>query len=146
MPHVPIGRRRKTVEFLVDGVAVALHGDPSGGRAVQTRRVMIMVTGAFVAPLAVAAVTLTAQGQADLPDGRGRMLFSEHGCAACHTVGTFGMPAGPDLSRVGSKYSVEYLRAWLTDPASRRPWAHMPKLHLTPPEIDALAEYLASQT
>lgn len=100
----------------------------------------------FAAALAVATVALTAHGQADLADGRGRMLFSEHGCAACHTIGAVGMPAGPDLSHVGSKYSVDHLRAWLSDPGSRRPWAHMPKLHLTPAEIDALAEYLASRT
>jgi mono/diheme cytochrome c family protein len=107
---------------------------------------MSLVAGAFGALLAVAVVTLTAHGQADLPDGRGRMLFSEHGCASCHTVGMFGTPAGPDLSHVGSKYSADYLRAWLADPASRRPWAHMPKLQLTYPEIEALADYLASQT
>ena len=112
----------------------------------QTRRVMTIVAGAFAAPLAVAAVTLTALGQIDLPDGRGRMLFSEHGCAACHTIGALGMPAGPDLSHVGSQYSADYLRAWLADPKSRHPWAHMPKLHLTYPEIEALADYLASQT
>jgi mono/diheme cytochrome c family protein len=106
---------------------------------------MTIVAGAFVASLTLAAVPFTVHGQADLPDGRGRMLFSEHGCASCHTVGMFGTPAGPDLSHVGSKYSADYLRAWLADPASRRPWAHMPKLQLTYPEIEALADYLAAQ-
>jgi mono/diheme cytochrome c family protein len=106
---------------------------------------MMTMVAAGVTALTVVAVALGAHGQADLPDGRGEMLFSEQGCAACHTVGAIGLPAGPDLSQVGASYSAQYLREWLADPTSRRPWAHMPKPQLTPPEIDALAEYLASQ-
>jgi mono/diheme cytochrome c family protein len=112
---------------------------------VHTRRPRGSVIGVGAVLLALGALTVDARGQADLSDGRGRMLFGEHGCAACHTVGALGVPAGPDLSHVGSKYSAEYLREWLADPASRRPWAHMPNLQLTRPEIAALAEFLASQ-
>jgi mono/diheme cytochrome c family protein len=95
--------------------------------------------------LAVASATVTAHAQDDGLPGRGRMLFHDQGCATCHTVGALGPPRAPDLSHVGSEYSAEYLRSWLNDPASRRPWAHMPKPQLTWPEIEALAEYLASR-
>jgi cbb3-type cytochrome oxidase cytochrome c subunit len=60
-------------------------------------------------------------------------------------VGRFGTPIGPDLSRVGFKYSKEYLVRWLSDPAAQRPSAHMPKLELDPAEIEALAAYLATR-
>jgi mono/diheme cytochrome c family protein len=101
-----------------------------------------VVAGAAVVLLVVVIATAPSLGQSE----RGQMLFRDQGCADCHTVGALGTPAGPDLSHVGSKYSAEYLREWLRDPASRRPWAHMPNPQLTRPEIDALAEYLASQT
>jgi mono/diheme cytochrome c family protein len=75
----------------------------------------------------------------------GERLFRVHGCYGCHLVGRFGTPIGPDLSRVGVKYSKEYLVRWLSDPAVQRPSAHMPKLELDPAEIEALAAYLATR-
>jgi mono/diheme cytochrome c family protein len=106
---------------------------------------IIIAAAAFAAALAIAIATPASYGQSEQAEGRGQMLFLDHGCGDCHTVGTLGTPAGPDLTHVGSKYSAEYLRDWLADPASRRPWAHMPKLQLTRPEIEALAAYLTSR-
>lgn len=75
----------------------------------------------------------------------GERAFRAQGCYGCHFVGKFGTPIGPDLSRVGSKYSESYLARWLRDPAAQRPNAHMPKLELTAAEIEALAAFLAAQ-
>jgi mono/diheme cytochrome c family protein len=75
----------------------------------------------------------------------GARLFTDHGCYGCHRVGALGTPIGPDLSRVGSKYTERDLARWLSDPASQKPNAHMPKLELAPPDITALAAYLAAQ-
>ena len=55
-----------------------------------------------------------------------------------------GTPIGPDLSRVGAKYSEAYLKNWLRDPAQQRPAAHMPKLELTESQIASIAAFLAS--
>ncbi len=78
------------------------------------------------------------------PASRGDEVFVTQGCYGCHRIGKFGTPIGPDLSRVGAKYSARDLRNWLRDPASVRSTAHMPKLELSGDEIEALAAYLAS--
>jgi cbb3-type cytochrome oxidase cytochrome c subunit len=59
-------------------------------------------------------------------------------------VGKMGTPIGPDLSRIGSKYSRAYIERWLRDPAAQRPNAHMPALELTEDQVKALAAFLAS--
>jgi cytochrome c1 len=55
-----------------------------------------------------------------------------------------GTPIGPDLSRIGAKRDQTDLTRWLRDPSTHRPGAHMPKLQLTEPEVQALAAYLGS--
>lgn len=90
---------------------------------------------------------LLGPASAQEPDGlvaRGGRAFTTQGCYGCHHVGTYGTPIGPDLSHVGAKYPASYLRSWLRDPESVRPAGHMPKLDLTPEDIQALAAYLAS--
>jgi mono/diheme cytochrome c family protein len=77
------------------------------------------------------------------PD-RGRQQFFDQGCYGCHMVGKVGTPIGPDLSRIGARYSQAYLARWLRDPESQRPAAHMPQLELTEEQIAALAAYLSS--
>jgi cytochrome c oxidase subunit 2 len=95
--------------------------------------------GVVIATLLIAG----AQERGELAQ-RGERLFTVQGCYGCHTVGKFGTPIGPDLSRVGFKYPEPYLRRWLRDPQAQRPTAHMPKLELESTEIEALAAYLAS--
>ena len=75
----------------------------------------------------------------------GARLFMDHGCYGCHRIGALGTPIGPDLSRVGAKYSERDLVRWLSDPASQKPNAHMPKLELAPADVTALAAFLATQ-
>ncbi|HUF92997.1 MAG TPA: cytochrome c [Candidatus Limnocylindria bacterium] len=75
----------------------------------------------------------------------GRAVFFSQGCYGCHRLGAAGTPIAHDLSRVGRKYTEAELAAWLRDPASQKPTAHMPRLALTEDEIRALAAYLASR-
>lgn len=100
------------------------------------------------AVIAIASVaSLLGPASAQEPDGlvaRGVRAFTSQGCYGCHQIGKYGTPIGPELSHVGGKYSVSYLTRWLTDPASVRPTAHMPKLELTPEDIQGLAAYLGS--
>lgn len=95
----------------------------------------------------LAAVVLTAscaQAQDSSLVARGRSVFQDQGCYGCHTVGATGTPIAPDLSRIGAKHDEAYLAGWLRDPSLQRPSAHMPKLQLTDPEVQALAAYLGS--
>ncbi len=75
----------------------------------------------------------------------GARLFMDQGCYGCHRIRALGTPIGPDLSRVGAKYTEADLVRWLSDPASQKPNAHMPKLELTPADVTALAAFLAVQ-
>lgn len=65
-------------------------------------------------------------------------------CTACHSLKGQGGNIGPALDGVGSRMDIEYLTKWLTDPNLVKPGTQMPKLPLTPEEIDALATYLFS--
>jgi len=84
------------------------------------------------------------QAQSEDAVTRGKRQWVAQGCYGCHTIGNFGTPIGPDLSRVGGKYSHEYLVRWLRDPSAVRPNAHMPMLELSEDQIEGLAAYLAS--
>ena len=94
-------------------------------------------------PALLSSTPLAGQ-ERDARASRGERVWVSQGCYGCHLIDKFGTPIGLELSRVGAKYPASYLRQWLRDPESVRPTAHMPKLELTPEEIDALAVYLAS--
>ena len=102
----------------------------------------------WIAGTAVGAVlgffVAMAFGQDSALVAQGKQIFNEQGCYGCHTMGKSGTPIAPDLSKIGSKHSEEYLRRWLEDPKAQKPTAHMPKLALTKGESRALAAYLAS--
>lgn len=52
---------------------------------------------------------------------RGRELFGEAGCTACHIVQGLGTGLGPDLSDVGALRGGAHLKESLLDPAASRP-------------------------
>jgi putative heme-binding domain-containing protein len=45
-----------------------------------------------------------------------RLFWGKGNCGTCHRVGPRGSAAGPDLSRIGRKRSLAYLRQSLLDP------------------------------
>lgn len=50
---------------------------------------------------------------------RGKEIFVNRGCVACHTLGQVGGYVGPDLTKVGSwGLDEEFLKQWIKDPAS----------------------------
>lgn len=86
---------------------------------------------------------------------RGRDVFFENGCGACHAVR--GTPAdgviGPDLTHVGSRLSLgagilpnerdDFLQ-WVAVTEEVKPGVHMPAFGMLPEEdLEALATYLA---
>jgi cytochrome c oxidase subunit 2 len=85
---------------------------------------------------------------------RGRTLFIENGCAACHTVrGTLAEGRiGPDLTHVGSRLSIAAgtlpnnqgtLAGWIASAQHLKPGNGMPSFgHLKGEELRALAAYL----
>jgi putative heme-binding domain-containing protein len=51
----------------------------------------------------------------------GRQLYVKNGCAGCHRVGEEGSDYGPDLTRIGSARSLEYLTHSISDPSGDVP-------------------------
>ena len=68
-------------------------------------------------------------------------------CVGCHVVDGDGGKDGPDLTHVGSKRDLTYLRRVIADPESVNPDAEMPAFakRLTPEELEAMAQYLGSR-
>lgn len=84
---------------------------------------------------------------------RGREVFTEGGCGACHTVrGTDAAGReGPDLTHLASRptlgagalgSSPEELAQWVTDPHVAKVGVDMPATELPPADLDALVAYL----
>lgn len=100
------------------------------------------------------AVWLTGSAQPETAAagvGDGRSLFLAKGCVLCHQgpdVGT-RVGDGPSLADV-TDVDPNYLRASIVDPqasvapAYRSSYVQMPKLAVSPAEVDALVEYLTA--
>jgi mono/diheme cytochrome c family protein len=97
---------------------------------------------------------------------RGRQLFSEKGCLACHQHSALTKADqdlskidsqahfGPDLSRVAAKLGNQpadkasarrWLAQWIMDPKIHSPRTYMPVTHLALEETTAIADWLLSQ-
>ncbi len=103
---------------------------------------------------------------------KGRVLFTERGCLACHTHdGTDRLDQknagilvksdamfGPNLTSLSGKIAAnafehpeqidagrKWLIQWIVDPHVHSPRSRMPVTHLTPPEAADVAQWLLSQ-
>lgn len=89
------------------------------------------------------------EGVAEASAERGKVLFEERGCLACHNHNAFPDTAtyrdqdeimqGPDLSGIGTKFSAErnpdgakWLYSWIKQPSRYHARTVMPDLFLTP--------------
>ncbi len=63
-------------------------------------------------------------------------------CAACHTVGGEGGSVGPALDTIGGKMEREALKEWISDPQKIKPGTAMPKIPMTPEQLDEMVDYL----
>jgi cytochrome c oxidase subunit 2 len=84
---------------------------------------------------------------------RGEQVFTAKGCASCHSIrGTSARgEVGPDLTHLKSRATLAaltipnhrpHLTEWIANPQRVKEGAKMPALDLTPPELEALTEYL----
>ncbi len=89
---------------------------------------------------------------------RGREIFGEAGCAACHgirgvTVPEFSGSPGPDLTHLAGRETLgaltvensrENLTAWILNPHHFKPGVRMPPTSLDGDDVSALVHYLES--
>jgi mono/diheme cytochrome c family protein len=92
----------------------------------------------------------------------GKRLFTEKGCASCHSLSGVGPQRdfGPDLTALGAKNAselefgsakidhnlVSYLQAKLQDPLAVNPAARMPQYSWNQADLEAVTTALLSQT
>jgi mono/diheme cytochrome c family protein len=79
---------------------------------------------------------------------RGRQLYIEKVCWACHTIdGVSSGKIGPDLSDVGARFSMDYLHESIVHPAANIASSRMPQFEWVHEKdtVDALIVYLKSQ-
>ena len=109
----------------------------------------------FIASLFVAAALMFSASAVFAASGSS--LFSSEGCIACHTINGEGGSVGPDLSHVGSKRSLSWIKTQITDPSAhfasgsmvtidgKSYMAIMPSHKSMPAsQVNAIAEYLES--
>ena len=87
---------------------------------------------------------------ADLPQAnvlaRGGALFAEQGCIGCHKLGGFGGNIGPELDKVGTKHSPEWLAQHFRTPGEIVPGSGMPPVKRSDVDIEALTLFMLGQT
>lgn len=57
---------------------------------------------------------------------RGRRIYAAQGCAGCHWIAGSGGTQGPELTDVGARRSLAYLRESITKPAAAFPERYLP--------------------
>ena len=75
---------------------------------------------------------------------RGRTLYGQRGCAACHIAGGQGGYVGPDLNGSGARLQPGWTVAFLLDPERFKPGALQPDYGLARGEAEALSAYVLS--
>lgn len=63
-------------------------------------------------------------------------------CVACHAVGGVGGVVGPALDEVYKRKSREEMTAWIADPQGLKPGTPMPKIDMTPAQLEEIVNYL----
>lgn len=66
-------------------------------------------------------------------------------CIACHSLGGQGGNVGPPLDAIGASRDAEFIARWLENPLAVKADAKMPKLPLTPGQIDELVAFLSQK-
>ena len=74
----------------------------------------------------------------------GEAIFKAQGCSACHMLGGVGGTIGPDLTKVGSRRSKEWIEDQIKNPKSHNPNSIMPSFaKLSEKDREDLADYLS---
>lgn len=115
---------------------------------------------AVVAAIAIAPAAAAAQGGVTVDQAlakRGKTLFTNRGCNACHAFGK--KLAGPDLVGATERRDQEWLRRWLkntdemlqSDSTAQAMLVEfknvkMPNLKLSDDEVEALLHYMQQES
>ena len=74
---------------------------------------------------------------------RGKKIYNEKGCQACHQIGIEGGAVGPNLSVAGDRLTPEYIYMHLKDPQKWGSSNVAPNYGLDDEELTYLTKYLS---
>jgi putative heme-binding domain-containing protein len=92
---------------------------PGYGRANGPRRTWQLA--AFVRSLNAGSAPIAITGDS----ARGKAIYQERGCGACHVLEGVGRAYGPDLSSIGTQRGPAYIKEALLQPSARVPDGHV---------------------
>lgn len=72
---------------------------------------------------------------------RGKAVYKEQNCDACHAIGGVGNRKSP-LDRVGATLTEETIRKWIVSPRELNPTVRKKGFSLSKSDLDALVAYL----
>jgi mono/diheme cytochrome c family protein len=75
---------------------------------------------------------------------KGKQLFDDNGCVACHRVGNEGGKLGPALDRAGFMLQPQYIYRWIENPQAFKPNTRMPNLGLSKDDALAITLYVST--
>ncbi len=75
---------------------------------------------------------------------KGENVYAGKRCALCHKIAGKGGKIGSDLSKVGAKRDVQWLRSFMKNPKAVMPKVKMMPFRGSDEELDALVAYMAS--
>ena len=124
-------------------------GDP-GPRALETMKRRRGLAGIALGWLLVSSVALgcgqfsfsAKEREAFIAEGQ--RVFANKNCQGCHTISPDGTPIAPDPRETAARYTEAALARWLRNPSAQAPTRHMPELHLSDAEANAVAAYIVS--
>jgi len=77
---------------------------------------------------------------------RGQELFETSGCRGCHKLNGVGGNIGPELDKVGTRRSPEWLKKHFLAPADVTPNSAMPPQNFSETNLEAIVLFMLSQT
>jgi ubiquinol-cytochrome c reductase cytochrome b subunit len=98
----------------------------------------------YTSGASVVAASTTTKPSLDPLVSKGKDLFTDKGCSACHGDNGIGSALAPSLVSISNKYPKDRLAALLHNPTAKMKAGGMPDLDATAPEMDALIAYLES--
>ncbi len=104
----------------------------------QERKLTVDYLAAMKRPLRTTEILAQDINQVE----KGRQLFQDYDCLACHRIGDEGRFVGPDLTWVGLRKREPWERIWLTDPPGFKPDTFMPDFHIPQEGVESLAAFL----
>lgn len=75
---------------------------------------------------------------------KGEKVFNDSKCSICHKVDGKGGKMGPDLTAVGTRRDMAWLKKYLADPKAENPKNKMPAVKAKGADLDNLIDYLLS--